>query len=244
MSAIVYPVGLPGPQQSAVFPGERRLLSDVTGGPQQARGVQRDYLATQRLEWFFSVAEALAFDQWWKGTLAQGGAWFASTWPAPQGWVSLIRRFIGAPTWTHVPGGFWRVSAQVQMRGRGLPPQAYVNVDLDAIVNAGTSSAVGVTIAGLDPLTTYSVSQPSGRRFGAWSALTPALWENGRLNVTTAGGTMVLGSAAATYFATPQLARDAFNARNESISGYASYTLWINDTPVADNLGGLSLAIF
>ena len=51
MVAVVFPITLPGPSVSVVTPAERRLLSDVTGGPQQARGVQRDYLATQRVEW-------------------------------------------------------------------------------------------------------------------------------------------------------------------------------------------------
>ena len=123
MSASVYPAGLPGPSLSAVTPAERRLLSDVTGGPQQARGLQRDYLATQHIEWnALDAGEAAALQAWWRHTLTYGGAWFASTWPAPQGWVSIVRRFVGAPQWTHLPGGLWRASAQVQMRGRGLSP--------------------------------------------------------------------------------------------------------------------------
>lgn len=126
MTAIVYPSSLPGPSLSAVTPAERRLLSDVAGGPQQARGLQRDYLATQRVEWdILDATEAAEFNAWWNDTLTQGGAWFASTWPAPQGWVSIVRRFVGTPQWTHLPGGFWRVSATVKVRGRGLPPEAY-----------------------------------------------------------------------------------------------------------------------
>lgn len=123
MIASVYPATLPGPSVSSVTPAERRLLSDVTGGPQQARGVQRDYLGTQRIEWgLLDPTQAAALDSWWKLTLSYGGAWFASTWPAPQGWTSIVRRFIGAPQWAHLPGGYWRASAQVQVRGRGLPP--------------------------------------------------------------------------------------------------------------------------
>lgn len=123
MAAVAYPVSLPGPSQASVVPAERRLLSDVSGGPQQARGVQRDYLATQRVEWFFSASDAAVFADWWKVILVSGGAWFAATWPAPQGWVSLVRRFVGAPQWTHLPGGFWRVNAQILIRGRGVFPR-------------------------------------------------------------------------------------------------------------------------
>ena len=126
MTAIIYPSTLPGPSVSAVTPTERRLLSDLTGAPQQARGLQRDYLATQHVEWaVLSASEAAMFYEWWKNTLTYGGAWFASTWPAPQGWVSIARRFIGAPAWTNLPGGFWRVSAEVQVRGRGELPFAF-----------------------------------------------------------------------------------------------------------------------
>jgi hypothetical protein len=123
MTVVSFPVNLPGPSVSTVDPAERRILSDVNGGPQQARSVQRDYLGTQRLEWkLLSATEAASFDAWWKSTLTDGGAWFSSTWPSPQGWVALIRRFIGVPQWTHLPGGFWRVNAQVQVRGQGLAP--------------------------------------------------------------------------------------------------------------------------
>lgn len=39
MTAVVYPPSLPGPSVGSVTPAERRLLSDVTGGPQQARSL-------------------------------------------------------------------------------------------------------------------------------------------------------------------------------------------------------------
>ena len=123
MALVVFPSTLPGPSVSAVTPAERRLSSDVSGGPQQFRGVQRDYLGMQSIEWdSLDATQAAALDTWFNATLTSGGAWFASTWPAPQGWVSLVRRFIGAPVWSHRPGGFWHVSARVQVRGRGLAP--------------------------------------------------------------------------------------------------------------------------
>lgn len=124
MVAVTYPSTLPGPSLSAVTPADRALRSDVTGGPLQLRGIQRDYLGTQRAEWELTAADAAVFDAWWATTLRQGGAWFAATWPGPQGWVQLVRRFTGVPQWSHQAGGFWRVSAQLQVRGRGMPPDA------------------------------------------------------------------------------------------------------------------------
>ena len=123
MATLTYPITLPGPAVSAVTPTERRLPSDVTGGPQQFRGIQRDYLGRQRVEWTnLNATEAAILDAWFTTTLNSGGSWFASTWPAPQGWVELVRRFIGAPRWAHKSGQLWDVSADVLVRGRGVPP--------------------------------------------------------------------------------------------------------------------------
>jgi hypothetical protein len=157
--AVIYPTTLPGPSLSVVTPSERRLLSDVTGGPQQARGLQRDYLGIQEVEWsLLSATDAAAFDTWWKKVITYGGAWFASTWPAPQGWTSVVRRFIGSPIWTHLPGGFWSVRARVQVRGRGMPPWNYVvlllhgdgtngsTVFTDSSVYARTVTSYGSTV--------------------------------------------------------------------------------------------------
>lgn len=143
---VVFPADLPGPALSSVSLSERRVLSDLTGGPEQARGIQRDYLGTQDAEWdLLTPSEALEFDTWWT-SLTYGGQWFASTWPAPQGWVSLTRRFMGVPAWEHLPGGFWKVTAKFQVRGRGLPPQNYndpyfpfvlLHLNGDDVTNAG-----------------------------------------------------------------------------------------------------------
>lgn len=119
----VFPATVPGPSQVTTVPAERRLLSDLAGGTPQARGLQRDYLGMQTLEWsLLDPVAAAAFDDWYTNTTFGGGVRFAATWPAPQGWVSLVRKFVGTPRWTHLAGGFWRVTAQVQVHGRNLAP--------------------------------------------------------------------------------------------------------------------------
>lgn len=123
MTTIVFPASVPSPSVSTITLAERRVLSDVNGGPQQARGIQNDYLGTQHVEWsLLDATAAAAIDDWWTNTLSFGGAWFVSTWPSPQGWISLVRRFVGALQWTHLAGGYWRLSATCQVRGRGLAP--------------------------------------------------------------------------------------------------------------------------
>lgn len=244
MTNIVFPSALPNPSVSIIAPADRRLLSDVTGGPQQSRGVQRDYLALESVQFRLSPAQAIVFDDWWRSRLRYGGCWFASNWPLPAGWLSTTRRFSSTPRWLHQPGGDWIVSAQTQLRGRGLPPaQLDFTVNLNGVTNAGTSSAVGVSISGLIATAAYRLTMPDGGLYGAWSATSLSQWENGRLQITTSGGTTTRGSPSATIFATPQLARDAFNALNETITGYSDYRFWIVDTPTSDNMGGLSILV-
>ena len=243
MAAVIYPSSLPDPSVSIVTPAERRSLSDLPGGPRQVRSLQRDYLATQRVEWSALTAdEAAILHAWWTDTLTHGGAWFASTWPCPQGWVSIVRRFMGAPQWTHLPGGIWRVSAEVQVRGRGMFPDDNVllTVDLDAVGNAGTTPAVGQWLIGLNPLTAYTLSLPAGLTHVAWARNTAATeWlHNFRVtdefDVETEFGTgTVYGSASA--------ARAAFPGG--VISGASAYRFWIPDNEPVDNHDGLSIRV-
>lgn len=155
-----YPATLPNPSVSNVTPAKRVDSSDVSGGPEQVRSRQRDYLALQDLEWPpLTAQQALDLDAWWNDTLTLGGAWFTSTWPAPQGWVDLTRRFEGVLRWSHIAGGLWKVSARCQVRGRGQAPwvlgcvpwvqaQACPPVGVPNVFGAGIYSAV-------DPLTGY-----------------------------------------------------------------------------------------
>lgn len=124
MASVIYPTALPNPGGSSETSAERRRISDLPGGRKQFAGLQTDYLATQTLTWFLSDAESFIFHDWWKVTLIYGGAWFSATWPSPTGWVDVVRRFMKDPTWTNQGNGYWSVTAEMQVRGRGLVPQA------------------------------------------------------------------------------------------------------------------------
>lgn len=112
------------------------------------------------------------------------------------------------------------------------------SVDLSAITNAGLTSAVGITVSGLNPADTYALTEPPGRTYVAWSGFTGQPWHN-NFKVTTSAGDLNLGVPAGNY-STAALAQSNFPA-GQTISGHDSYTFWIYDTPVADNLGGLSI---
>ena len=175
-----YPKTLPNPSVSVVTPGERRLPSDLSGGPEQVRGIERDYKAMQDLEWgALDATQAAALNTWWTDTLTQGGAWFASTWPSPQGWVQVTRRFQGALQWTYIPGGFWRVSAKCIVRGVGLTPtvpgcipwvQAQACPPVGVPVLFGSASCITV-----DPLTGYIWAGAAGGTVNVFDPLSMTL---------------------------------------------------------------------
>lgn len=124
MATLTYPAALPVPQAAPIQSVERRFLPP--GGPWVARVAQHDRLDVQRVTFPpFTGEQALAFDEWWTTTLRRGGAWFAATWPLPRGWVTVSRRFIGTPRWQFIPGGFWRITADFEVRGRSELPIGY-----------------------------------------------------------------------------------------------------------------------
>lgn len=240
MTTVNFPSSLPRPSFAPVQLAERRLLSDIEG-PQQARGIQRDYLATQQLEWdLLDTAAAAAFQHWWQFTIVFGLAWFSATWPFPSGCNAVVRRFIGPPKWQYLPGGFWRVSAACEVRGRGLlPVYPTYDIDLDSLTNAGPTESVGKTIAGLDPDATYVVTLPPGRLYTAWS-------DNASLGhyttqFYTKAGAVTIPNGNAGYFSSAAAAYAAYPGG--SIMGASAYTFWLPDTYPPDNDGGMSLSI-
>lgn len=110
-AAPLYPTPLPSPKP-VVTPAERRLLSDVTGGPPRARSIQREYAASETLAWRFSPGEAAIFDSFWRDDLLRGGAWFVADWLHPSG-LPRYYRFASEPRWALLPGGCWQVTATV-----------------------------------------------------------------------------------------------------------------------------------
>lgn len=120
---IVYPAALPMPQTSIVSPVERRRLSDPSR-PREAGPAERDQRKVEQISFPpMSVEQYAVFRAWWRDDLILGGAWFAADWPLPHGIVTAVRRFIGAPRWSFVAGGLWRITAQCEVRGLSLLPE-------------------------------------------------------------------------------------------------------------------------
>lgn len=91
-------------------------------GPRQLRAVQRDRGGVQSVDFFFTHAELAIFTAWLEDALISAGAWFSASWAIPMGGVA-VRRFIGYPSLpVFFPNIGWRVTANVEVRGRSALP--------------------------------------------------------------------------------------------------------------------------
>ena len=117
---IDYPAGLPIPQTSVITPLERRAMSDPEM-PREARAQSRDRLQFERATWVLTDLQVELFRSWWETDLRNGGAWFNAVFPVPEGLVEKQHCFRTQPSFGFIPGGFWKVSAILEVRGRGRP---------------------------------------------------------------------------------------------------------------------------
>lgn len=119
---IRYPEDLPCPAVSRVEPTPRTSPpsdSDL----QSVRAFQRDRAATESVTFPpMTPTQFAAFRAWWRDQLLLGSRWFSASWPSPRGAIDIVRRFIGPPSWRFVPGGFFQISGELEVRGASLPP--------------------------------------------------------------------------------------------------------------------------
>lgn len=244
MATVVYPTSLPQPSRWEVKSPERAGPSTLPGNT-QLRNRWRDAVDNVMAEWMYDSAQMTAWDEWYREILLNGQLWTGMIAPGRGGWINRVVRYRTKTLKKQYLGnGVFIVSAEMLQRGVSAAPQSYTSVpltvNLDGITNAGATSAVGVTVSGLNPATTYTLTMPAGLTYTAWrsDAIDFPNNHHNRFSVSTTGGTTVYGSVG---HATAEAARLAFPGA--TISGYASYTFWINDDPSADNDGGLSIRV-
>lgn len=121
-------------------------------------------------------------------------------------------------------------------------------VNVSAATNAGTSSAVGVVLSGVDPSWTLRISMPALEAFSGWSPWSsdhsagvpspPNAWGNS-FKVTADGVTSTFGADA---IAVEGAAAAAFSP--VTVAGSSTYVFWIEDLAgTGDNRGGVSLLV-
>lgn len=111
---IVYPSTLPNPTRLTHRPNMRAIISDLPGRPALASR-ERSYSGAADVEWFLNSVQAAEFYVWWNETLARGGYWFNSAWPAILPGINTCQ-FITEPVFTHVYDGAFRITATLQVR--------------------------------------------------------------------------------------------------------------------------------
>jgi hypothetical protein len=125
MTAIVYPAGLPRMQLWPTVARERRAVSGGEGIKAAPRARSRDRIADIDAQWFYKPAHMAVWSPWYEDTLLNGTRWFAINAPGPGGWQQRVCRFRTATVRREaLPGGHWRVTAQLEQRGRSQVPQA------------------------------------------------------------------------------------------------------------------------
>lgn len=124
MTAIVYPASLPAPAAWPTVARERRAGSDGDGIKAAPRARSRDRIADVEVQWFYTPAQMAVWVAWYEQTLLNGARWFAVRAPGPGGWLQRVCRYRTATVKREpLGGGHWRVSAQLEQRGRSVPPR-------------------------------------------------------------------------------------------------------------------------
>lgn len=127
----------------------------------------------------------------------------------------------------------------IAIRPIKYPPRQYPTtvLNLNAITNGGLTSSVGVTISGLNVSDKLVINLYAGL-YTAWFEYSD--WR-ARFKSESLEGVIedhyvsAYGASAATALALAQAAGPVV------LTGSTQYTLWIFDSAVGDNLGGLSL---
>jgi hypothetical protein len=128
MPLLAHPSTIPGPTAFEAEPRERRALSADETGAQQTRGRETDFNGSGVLQYEYTQAQLKIFRTWGKGDLAEWSRWFSVVLPGYGGFTAHIVRFKQPPKWDHVgfseeTKGYWVVSAEVEVRGRGVAPE-------------------------------------------------------------------------------------------------------------------------
>lgn len=140
------------------------------------RVLQRSRLANERITWpALNERQVTAFRAWWEGRLIFGGSWFSATWPFMSGLVPVVRKFIKQPAYVYVGNGYWRVTADCEVRGQTeLPMYPGVQWNPNSMGNhwsvdgTGLIASIGLVGAehfGESPSVCITEAQAFGKRY-------------------------------------------------------------------------------
>ena len=115
--AIVYPIGLPGPEQWSIKPVERRATSPLRQPSNSYRARSRDKSEMVSASWMYSAAEMAVWLPWFSTTLVSGQKWFAAYVPGAGSTARIIKYATGSVKRNHLGNGVFVITAQMELRG-------------------------------------------------------------------------------------------------------------------------------
>lgn len=244
---VAYPLGLRSVLRASK--ARSQAASFAASAPEQGfahvQATGDDVPVVWNIAFAFTGSEAETFRDWFRDDIAKGVDEFTLPIRTEFGLVEHVVRFLPDQLLDlRQNGAVWTYTAQIAARAAIVPagsPVPTYPADLVAPTNCGLLPAVGVTISGLDPTAVYEVTQPPGLAYSAWSAFpTGDLWQHAVY--IASGGSFLVAFGDGLAYTTPELARAAFPGG--TVTGFSSYTFWINDPNPADDRGGLSIVLF
>lgn len=213
----------------------------------------------------FTRQEAETFRDWFRDDIASGVDEFTLPIRTEFGLVEHVVRFLpGGLLDLRENGAVWTYTARIATRsqsviGSAVEPGSTWSIDLSAVTNGGSTSAVGVLATGFNAARSYRVTQPSGRLYAGYSAwpsdgstLPPTTpddekWGNDLKATQFPGADVGTGDARTTSHGVDRGYPDGETARAAFapaiITGATQFKLWVGDPNPTDNRGGISIFI-
>lgn len=189
----------------------------------------------------------------WRGfaTVAFKGGRYGAMNPYPQKPSYKFRQIVNH--WDD-PGCWYPEKAQIVVKPGSLYTADLAFAATDATLDG---SHAGIVISGLSRSDTIVIDKPPGLTYPAYSywdaddnpyadglSWTNAFWVTDDAGTRSYWSGVVTDLIPAERYASAAAAEAAAVGRYVVLSGSTSYKIWIRDTPVYDNRGGLSLRVF
>lgn len=127
-----WPALLPPPAIDGygVNPDDATQRTAFEGGTARSR---RRYSTTPSripVKWRFNGSQLAAFETWHKHTVLDGSAWFSIDLANGLGIQSMEARFTGQPKKALLPGMYWDVQSELEVRSPPIMTQTYLDAAL------------------------------------------------------------------------------------------------------------------
>lgn len=123
-----WPTSLPSPKVEGYGfnPEYATQRTAMESGTARARRRYSTVPSRVPVQWYMSGAQLGTFESWHKHTIAGGSAWFNIDLANGLGVQSMEARFVGQPKKSALPGLYWNVSAELEVRSVPVMDSTYI----------------------------------------------------------------------------------------------------------------------